>query len=336
MLGFNKQVRQSWWMNYKHLSMEERYAIAAMRGQRVPMAQIAGTLGRHRSTMYREVRRNCSAHDGFYRATHSVQKASARKRRSRRNLRYGTAQMAGIEERLRLDWSPEQIVGSLRRQGQEVMSHETIYRHIWRDKAAGGTLWCHLRGARKQRRKRYGAYDSRGRLAGKRMIEQRPAIVNRRRRIGDWEIDTVHGRGKACLVTIVERRSGRVRLGPIPRATMEHTLQKTVELLQAEPHPVRTITADNGTEFHNYQELEHTLDTMVYFATPHHAWERGSNENCNGLIRQYFPKRTNLSRVTQEQCNQIAQRLNDRPRLRHGFKTPDDIYFKPSNVALQM
>ena len=191
MLGFNEQVRQSWWMNYKHLSMEERYTIAAMRGQRVATVEIARALGRHRSTVYREVRRNCSAHDGYYRATHSVQKASARKHRSRRNLRYGTAQMAAIEERLRADWSPEQIVGSLRQRGQEVMSHETIYRHIWRDKAAGGSLWLHLRGASKQRRKRYAAYDSRGRLAGKRMIEQRPAIVDERRRIGDWEIDTV-------------------------------------------------------------------------------------------------------------------------------------------------
>ena len=129
---------------------------------------------------------------------------------------------------------------------------------------------CQKSGYRRASKQRANAtaYDSRGRLAGKRMIEQRPAIVDERRRIGDWEIDMVHGRGKPCLVTIVERKGGRLCLGPIPRATMEHTLPKTVELLQAEPYPVRTITADNGTEFHNYQELEHTLDTKVYSATP--------------------------------------------------------------------
>ena len=323
-------------MKYRHLSMEERYQIAAMRGQRVAMVEIARALDRHRSTVYREVRRNSSVHDGFYRATHSVQKASARKHRSLRNLRYGSPEMAVIEERLRWNWSPEQIVGWLRKQGQRAMSHETIYRHVWRDKACGGTLWRHLRGARKRRRKRYGAYDSRGRLAGKRMIEQRPAIVEERRRIGDWEIDTVHGRGKACLVTIVERKSGLVRIGSIPRATKENTVEKTVELLQAEVYRVRTITADNGTEFHSYPELEKRLDTKVYFATPHHAWERGSSENCNGLIRQYFQKGTNLSRVTQDECHEVAEQLNNRPRLRHGFKTPNEVYFKGLNVALQM
>ena len=244
--------------------------------------------------------------------------------------------MARIEEKLRWNWSPEQIVGWLRVQGQPAMSHETIYRHVWRDKAIGGALWRHLRGARKRRRKRYGAYDSRGRLAGKRMIEQRPAIVEERRRIGDWEVDTIHGLGRACLVTATERKSGLVRIGPIPRATKEHTAEKLLELLLGEAHPVRTITSDNGTEFHSYEDIESGLKTKMYFATPHHAWERGSNENCNGLIRQYFPKRSNLSRVTQKECDEVAQALNSRPRLRHKFSTPNDIYYKGLSVALQM
>jgi IS30 family transposase len=188
-------------------------------------------------------------------------------------------------------------------------------------------LWQNLRGARKQRRKRYGRYDSRGRLAGKKPIEQRPAVVANRGRIGDWEMDTIHGRGKACVVTVVERKTGLLRMGPIHRATKEQTLARTVKLLWAERQQVKTITADNGTEFHNYEELESILDTQVYFATPDHAWERGTNENTNGLIRQYLPKGTNLSRLTQQQCDRIAEQLNNRPRLRHGFRTPNELYY---------
>jgi transposase, IS30 family len=257
----------------------------------------------------------------------AVEKAGGRQRRSRRNLRYGPAEFAPIEAMIREGPSPEQIVGRRKREGQRVMSHETIYRWIWTDKRCGGTLWTHLRGARKRRRKRYGRYDSRGRLAGKKLIGQRPAVVASRGRIGDWEIDTVHGRGKACLVTVVERKTGLVRIGQIQRATKELTLERTVELLWKERQWVKTITADNGTEFHNYPQLESILGTRVYFATPHHAWERGTNENTNGLIRQYLPKGTNLSRITQRQCSRIAQQLNNRPRLRLDFQTPNEAYY---------
>jgi IS30 family transposase len=314
-------------MKYHRLSTEERYEIAAMRRQGLRMGAMAKHLGRHRSTLYREVKRNRSVHDGRYRASHSVEKAGGRKRRSRRNWLYGPAEFAPIETLIGKGYSPEQIVGRCKLEGQAVMSHETIYRWIWTDKRCGGTLWRHLRGARKQRRKRYGRYDSRGRLAGKKLIEQRPAVVESRGRIGDWEIDTMHGRGKACVVTVVERKTGLVRIGPIQRATKELTLARTVKLLGPERERVKTITADNGTEFHNYRELESHLGTEVYFATPHHAWERGTNENTNGLIRQYLPKGTNLSQLTQRQCDRIAEQLNNRPRLRLGFKTPNEVYY---------
>jgi IS30 family transposase len=314
-------------MKYHQLSTEERYELAAMRRQYVGMAAMAQHLGRHRSTLYREVKRNQSVHDGCYRPSHAVEKASGRQHRSRRNWRYGPVEFGPIEAMIREELSPEQIVGRSQRAGQRVMSHETIYRWIWRDKRCGGTLWMHLRGARKRRRKRYGRYDSRGRLAGKRPIGQRPAVVESRGRIGDWEMDTMHGRGKACLVTVVERKTGLVRIGQIQRATKELTLERTVELLWKERQRVKTITADNGTEFHNYRDLESRLGTRVYFATPHHAWERGTNENTNGLIRQYLPKGTNLSRITQGQCDRIAEQLNNRPRLRLGFQTPNEVYY---------
>jgi IS30 family transposase len=273
------------------------------------------------------VKRNQSVHDGRYRASHAVEKASGRQRRSCRNLQYGTTEFRPIEALIRKGFSPAQIVGRRKVEGQQVMSHETIYRWIWAEKRCGGTLWSHLRGARKQRRKRYGHYDSRGRPAGKKPIEQRPAVVARRGRLGDWEMDTVHGRGKACVVTVVERKSGLVKIGPIARATKELTLACTVKLLWPERQRVLTITSDNGTEFHNYRELENILDTQVYFATPHHAWERGTNENTNGLIRQYLPKGMNLNQLTQPQCDRIAEQLNNRPRLRLGFMTPNEVYY---------
>ena len=334
-LGFKLPVRQTRWMKYHRLSAEERYAIAAMRQQKMGVIKMAQQLGRHRSTLYREVKRNQSVHDGRYRASQAVEKASGRKRRSRRNWLYGPAEFAPVESLIRQRFSPEQIVGRRKLEGQASMSHETIYRWIWQDKRCGGTLWKSLRGARKQRRKRYGQYDSRGRLTGKKPIEQRPAVVASRERIGDWEIDTVHGRGKACVVTVVERKTGLLRMGPIQRATKEQTLDRTVQVLWADRDRVKTITADNGTEFHSYLELESILGIQVYFATPHHAWERGTNENTNGLIRQYLPKGTNLSRLTQQQCDRIAEHLNNRPRLRLNFKTPNEVFYNQF-VALQM
>lgn len=306
-----------------------------MRGQYITIGEIARELGRHRSTIYREIRRNRSVHDGKYRATHSVWKASGRKRRCRKKMQFGKEDFAPIEEMVRGELSPEQIVGRRRLEGLAVMSHETIYQWIWADKRKGGSLWKHLRGSRKQRRKRYGAYDSRGRLAGKKMINTRPAAVDRRRRIGDWEIDTMHGKGKASLVTVVERRTGIVRIGKLGRATKDQTLARTVDLLWEERDRVKTITADNGCEFHNYKDLEEILETQVYFATPHHAWERGTNENTNGLIRQYLPKGKNLIAVTQKQCERIAEKLNNRPRKRHGFRSPNEMYQLGASVALQ-
>lgn len=323
-------------MAYQHLGTEERHQIAAMRGLYLGVGQIARRLGRHRSTLYRELMRNASTHDGNYRASHSVQKARARKSRSRRKPRFGADDFSGVERLLRLKLSPQQIVGRMRLEGAEVMSHETIYRWIWKDKAAGGALWSHLRGARKQRRKRYGRYDSRGRLAGKKMIGSRPASVETRKNIGHWEIDTVHGRGTACVLTIVERRTGLVRIGALRRATKELTTQRTLSLLGREAHRVRTITADNGCEFHDYKKIEAGLKTDVYFATPHHAWERGTNENTNGLLRQYLPKGTDLSGLTQAQCHRLASLLNNRPRKRLGYRTPNEVYYSRPVVALQL
>lgn len=314
-------------MVYRQLSTEERYHIAVMRRQGLTSSEIAAALGRHRGTIAREVKRNATPYDGAYRPNTAVEMANGRRSRSRRNARYGPADFVPVEALLKQLWSPEQIVGRRRREGLPVMSHETIYLYLWNDKTNGGSLWRHLRGACKQRRKRYGCKDSRGRLAGKRMIGERPAIVNDRGRYGDWELDTVHGRGKPCVLTAVERKSGMIRIGALPRATVEHTNARMIEVLANEPHRVRTLTSDNGAEFHGYKQIEQALQTTVYFATPHHAWERGTNENTNGLLRQYLPKGTPLGDLTQPRCDDIAAKLNHRPRRRLGYLTPHEVYY---------
>lgn len=297
------------------------------------MLDIARELGRHRSTIYRELARNGTGPDNAYWALPAGEHARARARRSRRNRRYGLAHYEKVGEMLREDYSPQQIVGRLALEGLRAMSHEAIYRWIWADKKAGGTLWRHLRGARKQRRKRYGRNDSRGRLAGKRMITERPAEVGARSRFGDWEIDTVHGTGKPCVVTVVERKSGLLRLGKLATAGSKETLERTSQIMSGEAHPIHTITSDNGTEFHCYRELEARLGIQVYFATPHHAWERATNENTNGLLRQYLPRGTSFGNLRQAHCIKIAEKLNNRPRRRLGYRTPNEVYYRQNDFA---
>jgi IS30 family transposase len=246
--------------------------------------------------------------------------------RSWRNQRITPDDWALVLKLLREKWSPEQIAGWLARHGRLRISHETIYRFIWRNKKRGGSHYTHLRHAGKKRRKRYGSYDSRGRLAGKRRIAERPAAVEAREDVGHWEIDTVLGPGRPCIVTLVERSTGFLMIGKLRSRTAAELNRVTRRLITASPLPVETITADNGTEFHGYKALEEATGVRFYFATPHHSWERGTSENTNGLIRQYIPKRTSMARLTPSACRRIAERLNNRPRKRYEFLTPQETY----------
>ena len=324
-------------MTYRQLSPEERYMLAALRRQGFNQSEIARLLGRHRSTVSREVRRNSTRADGRYRAFTAQERANGRGSRSRRNQRFTAQDFALVEELLRRQWSPEQVAGRLARLGQLSISHETIYRHVWRDKREGGALHTHLRGARKRRRKRYGAYDSRGRLAGKRPISERPPEVEARERVGHWEIDTVAGAGsKDCVLTLVERKTGLVLIGKLRDRTAESLSRRVVGLMRRHGGRFETVTADNGTEFHAYEKIERLAGVTFYFARPYHSWERGSNENANGLLRQYLPKGESMAGLSQYQCSAIARRLNARPRKRLGFRTPLECFNESSvSVALQ-
>jgi len=216
------------------------------------------------------------------------------------------------------------------------ISHETIYRHIHADRANGGTLYTHLRVMTKNLRKRYGTYDNRGRLGGKRNISTRPAGAEHLSRFGHWEGDTVMGSttDTACILTLVERKSGFLAIGQLDSRQTSARHARLRQLINAQPRPVRTITLDNGTEFHA-EKLEAVVAAKCHFATPHHSWERGSNENSNGLIRQYLPTHRSITRLTQHKCQRIAHKLNRRPRKRLGFRTPEGLYRITINGALQ-
>lgn len=314
-------------MTYHQITSEERYTIAALRTEGFCASDIARRLGRHRSTISREVRRNSSRCDGSYRPTKAIERTNGRRSRARRNQRFTKADFALVEKKLKADWSPEQISGRLRRDGELSISHETIYIHVWRDKEAGGLLYRHLRCSPKLRRKRHNSYDSRGRMAGKRHISERPSSIDKRRTLGHWEIDTVVGKGaQDCVTTLVERMTGFALIGKLPDRSMRNTSRRTKMLIRRTPEQFKTITADNGTEFHDYESIEKATGVMFYFATPYHSWERGSNENFNGLLRQYLPKRASLATITQADCDRIAKKLNTRPRKRLSYRTPEERF----------
>ena len=311
---------------YAQITLSDRYTIYYERKQGKSYTVIAKILGKHRSSIYRELSRNkCPSH-GYYVVEKADSYSRSRRSVSRRNRYYQDNDFTIIRQYLRENWSPEQITGYLRSKGERAMSHETIYQYIWRNKVDGGSLWSHLRRSTKQRRKRYKAYDSRGRLANKRHISERPKSIETRQYKGHWEIDLVHGRGSSdCIVTLLERKTGYVMIGKLPNKTTASLKKKTIRLIKRSPIKFKTITADNGTEFHQYAQIENKCHLKFYFATPYHSWERGSSENVNGLIRQYLPKGTSMAKLTQPQCDVIARKLNNRPRKRHNYKTPTEM-----------
>lgn len=318
-------------MKYLQLSSRERYAIAALRYQGLSLRAVARRLDRSPSSISRELRRNATTHDGHYRPEKAQQYAVARRRRSRRNLRYGPLDWAPVAKAIRRWWSPAQIVGRFRRLRRFVMSKETIYRYLRLDRRRGGLLWQCLRIVAKFGRKQRGSPATRGRLVGKRHISERPKHVERRRQLGHWEGDTVMGADlRHCVLTLVERVSGYVIIKKLKARSMAEATRALIHAIRTTSVPFKTITLDNGTEFHDYETVEARTGVPFYFATPYHSWERGTNENTNGLVRQYLPKGMCLRTLTQMECGQIAKALNSRPRDRHGYRTPSEVLFARS------
>jgi IS30 family transposase len=316
---------------YKQLTSEQRYQISVLKRMGHSQMEIAKELEVHKSTISRELCRN--AGERGYRPKQADEKANQRRANAPRQERILKETWKAVEEKLGQDWSPEQVSGWLEKNRDIRISHEWIYQHILADKRTGGNLYTHLRQHGK-RRKRYGKYDRRGKLANRVSIEERPQIVEQRERLGDWEIDTLIGKGhQGALVSLVERKSRYTLLQPVTQRLANLVAEATISLLQPVADLVHTITGDNGKEFAEHVRIAETLKTNFYFAHPYSAWERGTNENTNGLVRQYFPKNTDFSKVTLSDTKVAVDRLNQRPRKCLDFKTPFEVFFDLS-VAL--
>jgi Transposase and inactivated derivatives, IS30 family len=217
------------------------------------------------------------------------------------------------------------------------ISHETIYQYILYDRRKGGLLYKHLRFVPKRRRKRYNSYDSRGRLAGKGNISERPICINDRSQIGHWEGDTVIGCDRHhCIVTLVERKAGFVIIKTITARTAEQVTAVCIQAIKEHGRMFKTITFDNCTEFHGYKEIEEQTSVKCYFANPYHSWERGTNQNTNGLIRQNLPRRSCMKGIIQDDCDLIAYRLNTRPWKRHCYKTQEELFYGKDSALYLM
>jgi IS30 family transposase len=320
-------------MSYTQLTQEQRYQIYVLKKTGHTQTEIAQCLGVHKSTISRELKRNRGQRG--YRPKQAHQKAMQRRKEKVRH-RIREKDWALIEEKIQLDWSPEQISGWLKKEHARLrVSHEWIYQHIYADKRAGGTLYKHLR-CQKKRRKRYGNHDRRGQIPHRTSIEERPAIVEQRQRLGDWEADTIIGKGRhGAIVTLVQRKSRLTLLEKIEAQTAAATETAIVRALQLYRLQTLTITFDNGKEFTNHQQIASQLEAETYFAHPYAPWERGTNENTNGLIRQYLPKGTDLANITREELVFIENRLNHRPRKCLGFSTPAMVFSQQPSVALE-
>ena len=318
-------------MAYTQLTREQRYQIYILRKAGHSQNFIATEIGVHPATISRELQRGCGLRG--YRPKQADDLAGVRKQK-RYRPRIAAMTWALIEQLLRQDWSPEQVSGWLAKEKHLQVSHERIYQYIYADKARGGTLFKHLR-CRKLRRKRYGSYDRRGRLPNCRSIEERPKIVDQRKRIGDWEADTIIGQHhQQAILSLVERKSKLCLLKKVERNTAEAVEHAIEELLRPVAAKVYTITSDNGREFANHERVAKKLKANFYFAHPFAAWERGTNENTNGLVRQYFPKGSDFSKITERDIQQVTARLNNRPRKRLNYRTPQRVFFKEQKIAL--
>lgn len=311
-------------MKYRHLTEGERYQIQALRAEGLGPTAIGQRIGRCKSVISRELRRH--RQHGRYRAG-DAQRSYRQRLQAKGKLRqpWGAVFDEVAVPLLKEGWSPEQISGVFKGSDYAV-SHEWIYQRILQDKRQGGDVYKVLR-CQKQRRKRYGKPERRGQLANRRSIAERPAEVETRSRIGDWEGDTMIGAGnKGAIVTLVDRKTGYAKLMLVPNKEAAGVTKAIIRALRPHQEQVLTVTFDNGKEFAGHQTVAKRLKADCYFADPYSSWQRGCNENLNGLIRQYFPKGTDFRKITRAALAEVEQKLNDRPRKRLGWKTPRMLF----------
>ena len=310
-----------------HITDEQRCIIERMIKAGYQQQQVSVAIGKSKSAISRELRRNCDQRNNAYRGELAARKSAQRKKEKPKAVRFTVAMRSEVQRQLALKFSPEQIVGVAHREGRDMVSHERIYQHIWQDKKRGGTLHEHLRTRGKRYRKRGAAKDSRGIITGRVDIDQRPAVVEKRKRFGDLEMDTIIGRKhKGAIVTINDRASGMLLMRKVPRKESALVAKAAINALRKWKPLLHTATSDNGKEFADHQHIANKLQLDFFFAKPYHSWERGSNENLNGLIRQYIPKQTDFDTLSDEFILYVQDQINSRPRKRFNFDSPNNVF----------
>ena len=311
---------------YKQITQEQRYEISGYLKAGFNKSQIAKLLGFHKSTINKELIRNSCISD--YDPEGAQNLTEHRRKTALKSIRFTEEMREIIIQRLREEWSPEQIHGRCKVDNIDMVSHERIYRFIWNDKENGGYLYKRLRNSHKKKKKRYNAKDNRGIIPDRVSIDERPEIVEERSRIGDWEIDTIIGANhKGAIVSIVDRVSKYLCMVKVKNKTADNVKDATVDVLLPIKDNVLTITADNGKEFAYHKKISKNLNAKVYFAHPYHSWERGLNENTNKLIRQYFPKKMPFVDIPNNNIKIVAMKLNNRPRKTLNYKTPNEVFY---------
>jgi IS30 family transposase len=316
-------------MVYRQLTQEQRYLIYKLLKAGYKQIRIAETVGVHKSTISRELRRNVNRRGYRPKMAHRV--AMGRRHIPRRPVVLTPARRVWIRHYIRKGWSPDQIAGRFKVKGPFRISYQTIYRYLYEDRAHGGVLYKHLRRkGRRYRRRRLGS----GAIRNRRFIEERPSSVDRRDRLGDWELDTIVSPNRRdAIVTIVERTSQLLEMKKVERATSREVAYAIVNRLQSVKAKVHTLTSDNGSEFAMHEYVAKKLDADFFFARPYKPWQRGLNENTNGLIREYFPMGLPLGKLSHQDVTKVMKALNNRPRKTLNYRTPNEIFY--ADVALR-
>lgn len=310
-----------------HLELSQRYEIYHLLKEGISYTEIAKNLGVHKSTISRELKRNSDQRSGLYKVALAQSKSENRHISKPKFIRFTPSIEAFVIKWLKQDYSPEQILGKSKRLHVSCVSVERIYQFIWEDKKQGGVLYKHLRTRGKRYQKRGNLNTKRGQIPDRIGIEKRPEIVDKKQRFGDLEIDLVIGKNhKGALLTINDRTTGLLKMAYVNSKEAKQIELKTIELLEPWIPFIHTITSDNGKEFANHKEIAKELNIDFYFAKPYHSWQRGANENLNGLVRQYFPKKSNFDKIKCQHVNHAVEKLNNRPRKRYNFLTPNEKF----------
>lgn len=320
-----------------HLSYEQRYTIEVLLQAGELKSVIADKLNIHKSVIYRELKRNCDERNSVYKAKLAQSKYEKRIQSKPRNIKFDSELQGTVIQMIEQQYSPEQIAGVLKKQGGKTISHEIIYQFVWKNKKSKGTLFLHLRRKGRRNRKRGSSKDTRGQIVGRVGIEKRPKEAEERNVFGHLEVDTIIGQShKGAIVTLNDRASGMLWMRKVQTRDAELVRLKLCEMLEEIKPFIRSITADNGKEFSEHQIIADEYCDF-FFANPYSPWERGSNENLNGLIRQYIPKSSDFLTLSEERIKEIEIKLNTRPRKRFDFESPifvmDQLLFNPK-VAL--